>query len=83
VTGNKRKYIRAYQFGYSRITAVRGDPASHVAIGIIASDLRGEVPYALFNKLFATGADVTAGKLRKVFSQRVEKDGYPKPPKVK
>ena len=42
--GVKRKYIRAYQFAYSRIDEVEGDPTSHTARGVIASNLRGEVP---------------------------------------
>lgn len=43
-TGVKRKYIRAYQFAYSRIDVADGDPNSHTSRGIIATNLRGEVP---------------------------------------
>eukprot|EP01048_Picozoa_sp_COSAG05_P018354 COSAG05_NODE_2669_length_2780_cov_1.727815_3_plen_328_part_00 len=35
-TGVKRKYIRAYQFAYSRIEEAPGDPGSHLAIGASA-----------------------------------------------
>jgi hypothetical protein len=77
------RYIRAYQFAYSRITAVRGDPHSHVGIGIVAADLRGAVPYGIFNRLFAAGADATSSKLRKACAKRVVADGLPPPPKVR
>ena len=131
-TGVKRKYIRAYQFAYSRIEEAPGDPGSHIAIGasalphllarcpadsctpplmqpptllspegthakqfcaahcfpptatgIVASDLRGEVPAGLVSKLFATGADVAAAKMRKGFSAKMVADGLSQPPKVK
>ena len=54
-TGVKRKYIRAYQFGYSRIDEAEGDPTSHTSRGIIATNLRGEVPENLVVRFgFAT-----------------------------
>ena len=51
-TGQKRAYIRAYQFAYSRIDAVEGDPSSHTAKGVIASNLRGEVANCNINADF-------------------------------
>lgn len=43
-TGVKRKYIRAYQFAYSRIDEGDNDPNSHTSRGIVAMNMRGEVP---------------------------------------
>ena len=42
-TGQKRTHIRAYQFAYSRIDSVDGDPNAHVARGVMASDMRGDL----------------------------------------
>jgi hypothetical protein len=47
---------------------------SHAGVGIVAADMRGLVPYSIFNKLFASGADVTSRKLRPAFVAKVNMD---------
>jgi hypothetical protein len=82
-SGQKRSHIRAYQFAYSRIEDHPHDPHSHVARGIVASDLRGEIPTAAFNTLFAVGANMAAENMRKAYARQAQADGLPKPPKCR
>ena len=63
-TGIKREYIRGYVFVYIQLRA-RRDGSGCDMRGMVAVDMRGDLPKGLLQKLFASVSENMAKKTRK------------------